>query len=142
MATRRFAVRCSKCHQKTMAISVIPHSIRIDHDGKKYDVHIPDLSVPQCTDPNCREISIDEVASDQIDKVFRRTAGLLTASEIKEGRIRLGYRQQQEFARCLGISVSTLSRWETGAQVQQRSLDKFMRAVFDLPTLQDYLVGL
>jgi DNA-binding transcriptional regulator YiaG len=123
-----------------MAIATVPYNIQIDHDGKKYDIHVPDLTVPKCT--NCGAISIDDVASEQIDKAFRQTAKLLTPSEIREGRIRLGFQQQQEFARCLGIAVSTLSRWETGAQVQQHFHDGILRAFFAIPQLRTYLAAL
>jgi hypothetical protein len=37
---------------------------------------------------------------------------------------------QPEPAARLGIAVSTLSRWETGAPVQQHSLDRFLRIFF------------
>jgi hypothetical protein len=39
----------------------------------------------------------------------------------------------------LGVAVFTLSRWETGAQIQQRSLDRFLRAFFKLPELREAL---
>jgi hypothetical protein len=37
------------------------------------------------------------------------------------------------------VAVFTLSRWETGAQIQQRSLDRFLRAFFKLPELRETL---
>jgi DNA-binding transcriptional regulator YiaG len=108
-----------------VAIATVPYSIQIDHDGRKYNVHVPALSVPKCS--NCGAISIDEDAENQIDAAFRKEADLLTPLEIRQGRIRLGFFHQQDFATCLGIGVSTLSRWETGAQVQQRILDDLLR---------------
>ena len=125
-----------------MAIATVPYSIQIGHDGTKYGVHIPAFSVPKCTDPACGAISIDDSASEQIDAAFRQTASLLTPAEIREGRMRLGFRQQQEFAQCLGIAVSTLSRWETGAQVQQHFHDGILRAFFALPDLRAFLASL
>jgi DNA-binding transcriptional regulator YiaG len=121
-----------------MAIATIVYDIQIDHDGRKYQVHIPSLTVPKCSDPVCGEISIDDEASEQIDCAFRRVAKLLRASEIREGRIRAGFPQQSDFAMLLGIGVSTLSRWETGRQVQQRAMNDLIKAFFDLPELQDY----
>ena len=122
-----------------MTIQVVPYSITIDHDGKKYEVQIPELSVPRCQ--NCGQIAIDDDASDQIDKAFRRTAGLLTPEEIRRLRIACGFRQQQEFAQCLGIGVSTLSRWETGSQVQQRFHDRMLRAFLAIPAFREYLIS-
>jgi putative zinc finger/helix-turn-helix YgiT family protein len=134
MTPRLFSKRCGECRQKTMAIAVVPYEIQIDHDGKKYDVNVPALSVPKCT--NCGALSIDENASEQIDSAFRKTAKLLTPTEIKEGRIKLGYSQQAEFAKVFGIAVSTLSRWETGAQIQQHFHDSMLRTFFKLPEMR------
>src|SRR5262249_7659679 len=97
--------------------------------------------VPKCTNAECGAISIDDDASEQIDKAFRHTAKLLTPSEIRKGRINLGF-QQQEFAQCLGIGVSTLSRWETRAQVQQHFHDGILRAFFAVPQLRAFLASL
>jgi DNA-binding transcriptional regulator YiaG len=142
MTERRFAPRCGKCHQKSKAIVAIDYRIQRDHDGKKYQVHIPALTVPKCMNPECGEISFDDVACEQIDRAFRATAGLLTPEEIRIGRIRLGFDQQQEFAQCLGIAVSTLSRWETGAQIQQHFHDGILRAFFAVPQLRAFLAAL
>jgi putative zinc finger/helix-turn-helix YgiT family protein len=120
-----------------MAIAVVPFDIQIDHDSKKYDVHVPALSVPKCT--NCGALSIDDEASEQIDRAFRKTAKLLTPYEIREGRVKLGYAQQAEFARAFGIGVSTLCRWETGAQIQQHFHDSMLRAFFEVPELREFL---
>jgi hypothetical protein len=36
----------------------------------------------------------------------------------------------RNFADCLGVSVSTISRWENGIQVQQSFYDDILRAFF------------
>lgn len=118
-----------------MAIATIPYQIQIDHDGKKYGVRIPELSVPKCA--NCGAISIDDLASEQIDEAFRKEAKLLTAEEIRRRREELGF-NQQDFARALGLSPSTVSRWENGAQVQQQSFNTMMQAFFDAPAVRAY----
>ena len=41
-------------------------------------------------------------------------------------------------AQALQIAEATLSRWETGAQIQQRSMDRLLRAFFDLEPLRTY----
>jgi DNA-binding transcriptional regulator YiaG len=66
-------------------------------------------------------------------------ANLSTPEEIREGRIKAGFKQQQDFARCFGIGVSTLSRWETGAQVQQRFHDGMLRTFFAIPEVRPFL---
>ena len=142
MSERRFAPRCGECGQKTMALASVPYSIQISHDGKKYDVNIPSLSVPKCQNPECGALSIDSVASEQIECAFRRVAKLLNPEEIRQGRISVGYANQQEFAACFGVSPSTVSRWENGSQVQQHFHDGMLRAFFKLPEFRRFLAEL
>ena len=137
---RRFAHRCAECRQKSMSLVVISYDTEIDHDGKTYDVHISAFSVPQCKE--CHAMSFDDVASDQIDRAFRQAAGLLTPEEIYQGRVKVGYPNQQEFADCLGIAVSTISRWENGAQVQKKFNDNILRAFFECPEFRRFIAYL
>ena len=119
-----------------MALAPVPYCARISHDGREYSVNIPGLVVPRCT--NCGNISLDDEANEQIDLAFRREARIMTPEQIRAGRKELGF-NQQAFADLLGVAVSTLSRWETGAQIQQRSLDRFMRLVFGCPEVRTAL---
>jgi putative zinc finger/helix-turn-helix YgiT family protein len=130
MTNRTHPKRCGKCGQKAMRLAIVPYAATIEHDGRAYHVKIPDLRVPQCS--NCQAISIDDEADQQISSAFRREAGLLTPNEIREGREKLGL-TQKEFAKLLGVGESTLSRWETGAQIQQRALDRFLRLCLASP---------
>jgi putative zinc finger/helix-turn-helix YgiT family protein len=122
-----------------MAIVTEPYSVQVDHDGRKYQVTVPALTVPKCS--NCGTIQIDSEAGEQIDKAFRMAAGLLSPEDIRAGREKLRL-NQQEFADTLGIATSTLSRWETGAQVQQRVMNDYLRAFFKVPALRRYLMRL
>jgi putative zinc finger/helix-turn-helix YgiT family protein len=133
MSTRNFSQKCGHCRQRAVAIATVPYSIQIDHDGRKYQVNIAALAVPKCG--NCGTIVLDEEATTAIDAAFRREAGLLTPEQIRAGREKLGL-NQQEFAEKLAIAVSTLSRWETGAQIQQRSLNRLMTAFFMCPEMR------
>jgi putative zinc finger/helix-turn-helix YgiT family protein len=130
MTTRTYPKRCGKCGQKAMQLATVPYAITIEHDGRTYQVEIPALTVPQCA--NCRAISIDDEADRQISAAFRREARLLTPEEIRAARERLGLTQKQ-FAHLLGVGEATVSRWETGAQIQQRALDRFLRVCFASP---------
>ena len=136
MAGRQIPKRCPECGHKTMALAQVPYEIQIDHDGRKYQISIPDLSVIQCG--NCSEIVVDDVADERISEVFREKAGLLTPAQIKNGREFLGY-NQQEFAKVFGVAVSTLSRWENGGQIQQRFHDAVLRAFFKVPAFREFM---
>jgi putative zinc finger/helix-turn-helix YgiT family protein len=136
MMQREFSRKCGKCRHRAVTLVTVPYTVQFDHDGRKYPIAIPALEVPKCG--NCGTIALDEEANQQISNAFRRQAKLLTPEEIRAGREKLGL-TQQDFADRLGIAVSTLSRWETGAQIQQRSLNRLMRAYFDLRELRQYL---
>jgi len=133
MPERLFSKKCGKCRQTATALATVPYTVQIDHDGRKYTVTIPDLVVPRCG--KCGTLALDEEANRQISAAFRKEAGLLTPEEIRRHRTNLGL-TQPSLADLLGVAVSTLSRWETGAQIQQRSLDRFLRAFFTLPELR------
>ncbi len=130
MENRAFSKKCGTCRQRTMEIATFAYSAEYDHDGRKYVVRVPDLSAPKCA--NCGTLSFDRVAELRLETEFRKTLGLLLPAEIRRHRLSRGFSQQQ-LADLIGISVSTLSRWETGAQIQQRSLDKMLRLVFFTP---------
>jgi putative zinc finger/helix-turn-helix YgiT family protein len=138
MTERLFSPKCGKCRQRSMALAKVPYSTSIDHDGRTYTITIPDLIVPRCG--NCGTIALDEEANRLISEAFRKQAGLLTPEQIRQHRASLGM-TQQDMADQLGLAVSTLSRWETGAQIQQRALDRFVRAFFLLPQLRRALAG-
>lgn len=136
MTTRTYPKRCGKCGQKQMQLATVPYATTIEHDGRTYRVEIPALTVPRCA--NCQAISIDDEADRQISSAFRHEARLLTPDEIRAGREKLGLTQKQ-FATLLGVGEATISRWETGAQIQQRAMDRFLRVCFASPAAVDLL---
>jgi putative zinc finger/helix-turn-helix YgiT family protein len=87
---------------------------------------------------NCQAVSIDDEADRQISAAFRREARLLAPEEIREGREKLGLTQKQ-FANLLGVCEATVSRWETGAQIQQRAMDWFLRVCLASPAVVELL---
>jgi putative zinc finger/helix-turn-helix YgiT family protein len=119
-----------------MQLATVPYATTIEHDGRAYRVEIPALMVPRCA--NCQAISIDDEADRQISAAFRREARLLTPEEVRLGREKLGLTQKQ-FANLLGVGEATVSRWETGAQIQQRAMDRFLRVCFASPAAVELL---
>jgi putative zinc finger/helix-turn-helix YgiT family protein len=111
----------------------VEYTTEIVHDGRPYTVTVPALRTPQCR--NCKELILDTEASEQITEAFRRVANLLRPEEVRQNRERLGL-TQAALAERLEVGAATLSRWETGAQIQQRSLDKLLRLYFALPEVR------
>jgi putative zinc finger/helix-turn-helix YgiT family protein len=112
------------------------YTAEVVHDGRSYTVTVPALRLFRCR--NCGEAVLDTEANEQISRAFRRQAGLLTPEEIRQKREALGLKQK-ELAERLGVAKETLSRWETGGQVQQRSLDRLLRLYFALPEVRAFL---
>jgi transcriptional regulator with XRE-family HTH domain len=81
---------------------------------------------------------LDDSANDQITDALRRQLGLLTPERIRENRGSLGLKQR-DLAIQIGVAESTLSRWETGSQIQQKSLDKLLRLYFAISEVRDAL---
>jgi DNA-binding transcriptional regulator YiaG len=134
VSERSFAKKCGNCRERDVELSRLDvYETEIVHDGRTYTVRVPDFIVPVCG--NCQAVMLDDYATQQIDETFRRQAGLLTPEEIRSHRLALGL-TQQALADAIRVSVSTLSRWETGGQIQQRSLDLLLRLYFELPAVR------
>jgi putative zinc finger/helix-turn-helix YgiT family protein len=136
MTTRIYPKRCGKCGQKRMHLATVPHATTIEHDGRAKRVEIPALTVPQCG--YCQALSLDDEADQQISAAFRRAAGLLAPEDIRQGREKLGLTQKQ-FANLLGVGEATVSRWETGAQIQQRAMNRFLGICLASPAAVELL---
>ena len=127
MTEKPFPWKCPKCHQKAVRKVVRDYAGNIEHDGREYAITIPSIEIACCE--NCDTIVLTDSVNDAIDQALRHEAGLLTPVQIKRNREALGL-TQKELATRLAISDATLCRWETGAQIQQRSLDRWMRTFF------------
>jgi len=114
------------------------YTAEMDHDGRSYSITVPGLAILKCQ--RCQAVVLPDNAYVKLSDALRRQIGLLTPAEIRQKRKEIGL-SQQELADALQVAMETVSRWETGAQMQQRSLDGFLRAFFDLPSLREYLKG-
>jgi putative zinc finger/helix-turn-helix YgiT family protein len=128
-----FPWKCGHCREKAVHRSTIEYSTKIEYEGRTYTVTLPDLEVPRCQ--NCGRLILDSPANRRIDDAFRQQLGLLQPEEIRRNRQALNL-TQRELAAHLGIAEATLSRWETGGQIQQRSLDRLLRLYFGLPAVR------
>ena len=100
-----------------------------EYEGREYAVAVPDLIVPKCR--SCDKILFDRAASERITDALREQLGLLKPLQIRDGRQSLGL-TQEALAANLRIDPTTISRWEAGAQIQERALDLLMRLFFGL----------
>jgi putative zinc finger/helix-turn-helix YgiT family protein len=128
--------KCGTCRQRGLTPAVVDYKVELSHDGRSYTLTLPGLHVLRCQ--QCGAIVLDDEADIKITNALREAAGLLAPEEIRRGREVLGLTQKQ-LAHYLQVGESTLSRWETGGQIQQRSLDRLMRIYFHVPEARRFL---
>ena len=88
---------------------------------------MPQLAVARCE--TCGEIVLDDEANALVSDVFRCQLDVLTPAQIRQNRERLGVTQAR-LAKDLGVAEASVSRWETGGQIQPQPLDRLLRLYF------------
>lgn len=84
--------------------------------------------VPVFTCLKCGYQWTDSVAEEIRHETVCRHLGRLTPAEIKRTRELYGL-SQAEFSRITGFGEASLSRWETGIQIQNLSSDRLLRLI-------------
>jgi putative zinc finger/helix-turn-helix YgiT family protein len=99
----------------------------------------PHLSCPKCGEILLRFQDAKRLREDATT-IYRRKHGLLSADEIRALRERHGL-TQANLARLLRLGANTVSRWESGRNVQTGAMDMLLRIIRDLPGSIEYLRG-
>lgn len=112
--------------------------LRLPINGE--EITVPSASHLKC--PGCDEVVLrfqegKRLHEDAIE-IYRKKHGLLSADEIRAIRTRLGL-NQAALARLLRLGANTLSRWESGRNVQTAAMDILLRLIRDLPGSVEYL---
>ena len=131
--SKPFPWKCPSCRARAIYRRTVAHALDVNHDGKVHHIAIKKLNTPFCT--KCHYVFPDSQAHQQITLEFLRQAKLLTPQEIRRNRAALKLTQKR-LAAILGIAEATMSRWETGGQIQQRSLDNLLRIFFACPDVR------
>jgi putative zinc finger/helix-turn-helix YgiT family protein len=95
------------------------------------------LKCPKCAETVLRYSDARRLQEDAI-AIYRKKHGLLSADEIRAIRERFGL-TQGELARLLHLGANTISRWESGRNVQTEAMEMLLRLMRDLPGSIDYL---
>jgi putative zinc finger/helix-turn-helix YgiT family protein len=130
---------CATCRQKAVRPVTIDYTAEMGHDGQTYVVTVPGLEVLECT--NCQARMLADDSYEKLNESLRWQVGLLSPEEIKQQRKSLGL-SQQELADYLQVAQETVSRWETGAQIQQRAMNRHLLGLFKVPELRAFYQGL
>jgi len=104
------------------------------------EIAVPSAAHLKC--PKCGEIVLrfqeaKRLHEDAIE-IYRRRHGLLSADEIRAIRERFGM-TQADLSRLLRLGANTISRWESGRNVQTAAMDMLLRLIRDLPGSVNYL---
>jgi putative zinc finger/helix-turn-helix YgiT family protein len=111
----------------------------------KLPVNGEDMSVPFALHLRCAKC--DEVVlrfgdarrlQEDAIAAYRKKHGLLSADDIRGIRARFGL-TQSELAHLLRLGANTISRWESGRNVQSEAMEMLLRLIRDLPGSLDYL---
>ena len=104
------------------------------------EVGVPHASHLKC--PRCGEVVLrfgdSRRLSEDAAAIYRKKHGLLSADQIRAVRDRFGL-TQAALARLLRLGANTVSRWESGRNVQTGAMDMLLRLIRDLPGSVDYL---
>jgi putative zinc finger/helix-turn-helix YgiT family protein len=113
-------------------------TLRLPVNGE--EMAVPSASHLSC--PNCGEVVLrfqdSKRLSEDAISIYRKRHGLLSADEIRAIRERFGL-TQADLARLLRLGANTVSRWESGRNVQTAAMDMLLRLIRDLPGSIDYL---
>lgn len=114
--------------------------LRVPVNGEPVEV----AGAPHLRCPACREVVLRFDDARRLDAeaiaVYRRRHGFLSADEIRS--IRRKHRlAQAELARLMRLGANTISRWESGRNVQTPVMDVLLRMIRDLPGTLEWLRG-
>jgi HTH-type transcriptional regulator/antitoxin MqsA len=126
---------CPRC-ATTMAERRL--ALKVPVNGE--EVSVPSavhLRCPKCDEVVLRFSDARRLQEDAI-AVYRKKHGLLSADAIRAIRERFGL-TQSELARLLHLGANTISRWESGRNVQTEAMEMLLRLLRDLPGSLDYL---
>jgi putative zinc finger/helix-turn-helix YgiT family protein len=112
--------------------------LRIPVNGEEIAVpHAAHLRCPSCKEIVLRLTDARRLGQDAAAR-YRKRHGLLSALDIRAIRERFDL-TQGELARLLHLGQNTLSRWESGRNVQTEAMDVLLRLLRDVPGSLAYL---
>jgi putative zinc finger/helix-turn-helix YgiT family protein len=116
---------CPDCESKDSRVQEQEHSFRYGSGVSAVELtcQVPVFICNQC---GCEWTGSQ--AEDARQSVICHHLGRLTPGEVKSVRERY-HLSQAEFSRITGFGEASLSRWETGAQIQNAASDRLLRLI-------------
>ena len=129
-------LKCPECERGYLAPFTRDEEFDFDLGEETIKVFAKDVPVERCD--TCGMVASGPAAAKVRHEAICRAAGLLTPSEIKGIREKFGW-SQQHLADLTDFGVATVSRWERGRLLQNRSNNKVLQAIRDCPPFREYL---
>jgi putative zinc finger/helix-turn-helix YgiT family protein len=129
-------LKCPECERGYLDPFTRNEEFDFDLGEETIKVLARDVPVERCD--VCGMIASGPAAAKVRHEAICRAAGLLTPSEIKAIRDQFDW-SQQYLAELTDFGVATISRWERGRLLQNRSNNKVLQALRDCPTFREYL---
>jgi putative zinc finger/helix-turn-helix YgiT family protein len=133
------SAKCPECGQGQLLPLTRTEEFDFDLGDETVRVRAENVPVEQCD--KCGEVMSGPAAARVRHEAICRAAGLLTPSEIKAIRENFGW-SQQHLADLTDFGIATISRWERGRLLQNRSNNKVLQAIRDCGPFREYLEGL
>lgn len=137
-STRARALPENACHACGTMMKEARGRLSVPVNGEQTAVSfVAHLKCPKCGEvvlgiKEAKRLHEDAIA------LYRKSHGLLSADQIREIRQRFGL-TQTDLARLLRLGGNTVSRWESGRNVQTGAMDLLLRLMRDLSGSVEYL---
>lgn len=118
-------LECPLCDSKSVETTLHTDEFKYGADDSAVTLRV-ELPVRRCMD--CEFSFVDHEGERLRHAAVCRHLGLLTPAELREIRERYGM-TRAAFAEATGLGEATLGRWETGAVVQNRANDLYLRLI-------------
>jgi putative zinc finger/helix-turn-helix YgiT family protein len=128
--------KCPECGQGRLVSHTRTEEFDFDLGDETVKVRAKNVPIQRCD--RCAEVISGPAAAKVRHEAICRAAGLLTPAEIKALREEFGW-LQETLADLTGFGVATVSRWERGRLLQNRSNNKVLLALRDCPPFREYL---
>jgi len=113
-------------------------TLRLPVNGE--EIAVPSAAHLGC--PKCGEVLLRYQDSRRLGEdaiaIYRKKHGLLSADQIRAIRERFDL-TQADLARLLRLGANSISRWESGRNVQSAAMDMLLRLIRDVPGSIPYL---
>ncbi len=113
-------------------------ALRLPVNGE--EISVPSavhLRCPKCGEIVLRFLDAKRLHEDAI-AIYRKKHALLSADDVRAIREQF-HLTQVDLARLLRLGANTVSRWESGRNVQTAAMDILLRLIRDLPGSIEYL---